>query len=61
MWIVEKVIRLIPLYYLVLAVYLNIDGVGGKYWLGSHDRVSVLNIVFHFLFLHGFNPFYSLI
>lgn len=31
---------------------------GGKNWLGSHDRISVMNIVFHFLFLHGFNPFY---
>lgn len=27
-------------------------------WLGSHDSVSVVNIVFHFLFLHGLNPFY---
>lgn len=57
-WLVSKIIRLIPLYYLAIVVYLIVEGTGNRWWLGSLPKISILNVVSHFLFLHGFNPYY---
>ena len=56
-WIIEKMIILLPLYYITLITYLSTNTFS-KYWLGGHDNVSILNIISHFLLLHGFNPYY---
>jgi peptidoglycan/LPS O-acetylase OafA/YrhL len=47
------------MYYLGLIVSLVVAGVGPRYWLGDLQGVSILNIIFHVLFLHGFVPFYA--
>lgn len=50
-WILKKIIRFIPLYYLTIIVYLIIP-------VDNMAEVSALNIVSHFLFLHGLNPYW---
>lgn len=57
-WFGQKIIRLIPLYYLAIVIYLVLEGTGGRWWLGSVQKVTVQNIISHFLFLHGFNPYH---
>lgn len=57
-WIAGKLLRLMPLYYIALIVYLVTFGLGNSYWLGSVPNVSILNIICHFLFLHGLYPYY---
>ncbi|MEY8326739.1 acyltransferase [Lachnospiraceae bacterium 54-11] len=57
-WWLKKIIKLAPLYYIAVIVALLVEGTGGRYWLGSYEKVSFLNIVAHFLFLHGINPYY---
>lgn len=58
-WMSDRVIRLIPLYYVAIFATLLINGTGWRYWLGSHENVSVWNIIFHILLLHGLNPYYN--
>ena len=56
-WVLRKIFRLVPLYYISIFVTLLTIG-GARYWLGSNEKVSVINIIFHLLLLHGFNPYY---
>ena len=57
-WYKKRFIRLIPLYWFFTILHLLIFGVGERYWLGSLNKVSILNIACNLLFLHGFNPYY---
>lgn len=57
-WVILKIIRLMPLYYLSIILSLLLNGTGGRYWLGSLPQITGTNIIFHFLFLHGLNPYY---
>lgn len=56
-WIIRKILKLMPLYYIGIIVHLFILG-DNSYWLGSLHGVSVLNIISHLLFLHGFYPYF---
>lgn len=56
-WWLHKFSRLIPLYYIAIAVYLIVMG-GVQYWLGSEGRVTLLNILSHILFVNGAIPHY---
>ena len=47
-----------PLYYIAIIIGLYVYGFGSRYYLGSHNGISILNIVFHFFFLHGLSPYY---
>lgn len=57
-WIWKKTLRLMPLYYLAIIIHLLVLGSENRYWLGSLPCISILNIISHFLFLHGLNPYY---
>lgn len=57
-WIVKRLVRLIPLYYLYLILSLIIDGRGSRYWLGTVPEISIWNIISNFLFINGLNPYY---
>jgi peptidoglycan/LPS O-acetylase OafA/YrhL len=56
-WILKKILSLMPLYYIGIVVHLLVLG-GSSYWLGSLPNVSVLNVISHVLFLHGFYPYF---
>lgn len=57
-WWAKKIVKLLPLYYLAIIVALLVEGTGGRYWLGSCEKVTFLNVLAHFLLLHGLNPYY---
>lgn len=57
-WIWKKIVRLIPLYYLALLIYMITEGLGSRWWLGSIPKISIGNIIAHLFFVHGFNPYY---
>lgn len=55
-WWICKFLKLIPLYYIAIVLYWLM---GGKaYWLGSEGHVTLLNVLSHMLFIHGFFPHY---
>ncbi|MCM1262435.1 MAG: acyltransferase [Butyrivibrio sp.] len=56
-WIAKKIIRLVPTYYIALAVS-GILGGGMPYWLGSETQITTANVLAHILFLHGLFPHY---
>lgn len=56
-WIFHKILKLIPLYYISVAIAVLFGG-AGEYWLVG-DRITIKNIVAHILFLHGFFPYYA--
>lgn len=58
-WLIQRFIRIAPLYYVCIAVYLAALGSGKRYWLGTLERVSVWNVLSHLLFLNGLNPFWT--
>lgn len=57
-WLVKKYKKLLPLYFVSIVIYLVLMGTGSRYWLGSLEKVSWLNILSHVLCLHGFYPYY---
>lgn len=57
-WWIGKIITLMSLYFLALVLALVVYGLGSRYWLGTLPGISVLNIIFHVLFLHEFAPYY---
>lgn len=56
-WILQKLMRIVPVYYLsiLLGVFLG----GYKYWLGSKSHVSLANIFTHIIFVNEFFPYFS--
>lgn len=57
-WWVRRFVKLLPLWYAALFLYLVLIREGEPYWLASRGKVSVPNIVSHVFLLHGFNPYY---
>lgn len=56
-WVRKKILRLLPLFYIALIVGCLIGG--DSYWYGCDEKVTIPNIITHFLFLHGFFPRYA--
>ncbi|HZG84915.1 acyltransferase [Paenibacillus sp.] len=54
----RRFFRIAPLYYLALIVYLLVNGLGPRYWLGDQENVTLLNILSHITFINGFNPYW---
>lgn len=57
-WWKNKILKLIPVYYIALLLYLIFMGEGESYWLGSEGGITVFNVIAHLLLLHGLNPYY---
>ena len=57
-WVISKIVRLIPLWYLALLLYTVLIG-GNSWWLGSEGKISLGNFLTHILFLHGLFPHYT--
>lgn len=57
-WWKKKFLRIIPLYYFYTIIYLAVFGMGFNYYLGTFPKVSWMNMLANFLFLHGFHPYY---
>lgn len=55
-WYKEKFCRLMPLWYMAIALYTAMGG--NLYYLGSAGKVSFVNVLVHILFLNGFFPLY---
>ena len=55
-WILRKFIRLIPLYYLSIILYVCWGNEG--IWLGCENGITMWNVLSHFTFTHGFFPHY---
>lgn len=54
----RRLFRIAPLYFVSILAYLLINGLGPRYWLGDAESVSSANIISHFLFINGFNPYW---
>ena len=57
-WFFKKLIRLMPLYYLVLIIMLVCFG-GIAVYLGRESELALGNVITHFLFLFGLFPSYA--
>ena len=58
-WFFERIWRLTPLYYLALVVYMIIVPPGANIWMGTAEGYSAMNVIMHFLYLHGFFPYFA--
>ncbi len=57
-WLIKKVIRIAPLYYLALLVaFFETRGMGNPYWAGG-TPISFGNIISHIFFINGFHPYW---
>lgn len=52
-WLLQKYLRLIPMYYLAIIISL-LTGSWNGYYLGNEGYVTCKNVITHVLFLHGF-------
>lgn len=57
-WIIKKYIKILPLYIVSIALYLLVCGIENRYWLGSVEKISIMNILCHVFMIHGFYPYY---
>lgn len=58
-WILKKVIRIAPLYYIALIISLNTGNPSSNYWHYVTSQVSsTIDILTHFLFINGLLPYY---
>ncbi len=57
-WFYKKIARLLPAYYLALAICIATKSWEGNIWLGNEQEITILNILAHVLFIHGFFPHY---
>ena len=57
-WLIKKFIRIAPLFYFSLLLYLLIEGMGPRYGLGSLKGISATNIISNLIFLNGLNPYW---
>lgn len=59
-WLLERIWKLTPLYYLALVVYLICIPSGVNIWLGSGENKSrAINFLLHLCYLHDFFPYYA--
>lgn len=54
---IRRFFRIAPLYWLAIVYFLWQNGTGVNYFSGK-DGVTTDGIISHFLFFHGFNPYY---
>ncbi|AUS26131.1 acyltransferase [Paenibacillus polymyxa] len=57
-YLLRRFFRIAPLYYMMLGIYLVVNGTGPRFWLGDQEGVTVTNIAAHALFLNGLNPYW---
>ena len=57
-WIIKKIVRLIPVYFLAILLYLLIQG-GNEYWIGSLQKITIQNVLSHITFTFGLFPTFS--
>ncbi|MGG4499357.1 acyltransferase family protein [Paenibacillus polymyxa] len=57
-YLLRRFFRIAPLYYIMLGIYLVVNGTGPRFWLGDQEGVTVTNIAAHALFLNGLNPYW---
>ncbi|MFC7560939.1 acyltransferase family protein [Paenibacillus farraposensis] len=57
-YLLRRFFRIAPLYYIMLGIYLMVNGTGPRFWLGDQDTVTIANIAAHILFLNGLNPYW---
>ncbi len=57
-WIVNRLLRLLPLWYLSIGVHILTHG-WSPCWLGTVGKVTLGNIIAHLFFLHGLFPYYT--
>lgn len=57
-WFISKFLRIAPLYYLAIPLYLLLEGTGSRFWLGSQPVITGWNILSHYLFVNGFDPYF---
>lgn len=56
-WIIQRIVRLVPLYYIsILAAGIFLGG--QSYWLGGEKNITIGNVMMHIMFLHGLFPHY---
>ena len=51
-WILKKLVRLAPLYYMAIVAEIIIFRLGEGFLFGSQNSVSIANFFFHFCFFH---------
>lgn len=54
----KRIIRIYPLWLLAIMVYLVINGLGPRYWLGDVPKITITNIAFNVLLIHGLYPYF---
>lgn len=57
-WYLKKFLRLVPLYYLALAITM-LTKTWSTFWLGTEDHVTVYNLFAHVFLMHGLFPHYT--
>ncbi|MGP0575677.1 acyltransferase family protein [Paenibacillus peoriae] len=57
-YLLRRFFRIAPLYYVMLGIYLVVNGTGPRFWLGDQEGVTAANIAAHVLFLNGLNPYW---
>ena len=55
---IRRFFRIVPMFYGAVVFYLFFYGLGPNYWLGDAKNISAGNIISHFLFVHGWNPYW---
>jgi len=57
-WLLRKLKRLLPLYWIFTIVFLLLFPQGNEYWLGPLSGVSWFNVLCNLLCVHGLYPYY---
>ena len=57
-WFGARLLRLTPLYYVFLAIYIFLIFKANYPALGGIESITASNVVSHVLFLHAFNPYH---
>ncbi len=57
-FILRRLFRIVPMYYIGVGYYIWQDGLGPRYWLGDAAGISTFNIISNLAFLHGVSPYW---